>query len=124
MGVPRSIKLVLGCPNAKCSDWVPKFGGHQSLLEREETYHAKDQTLHCGFVKAPDGKPETGFELSKDDKEYLSHCHIAISSCIFGSWDNLRTPTNKKVRIDGSRPIVYVNVERQLWFKTILDGQY
>lgn len=79
-------------------DWVPKFGGHQSLVERERSYHADDQTLHCGFVKAPSGEPWTGFELSEDDKDYLSTCHIAVSSCIFGAWDNLRTPTNKKVR--------------------------
>ena len=78
-------------------DWVPKFGGHQSLSEREESYQAKDQTLHCGFVKASDGEPWTGFELSESDNDYLSTCQIAVSSCIFGAWDNLRTPTNKKV---------------------------
>lgn len=81
-------------------DWMPKFGGHQSLMEREASFHADDQTLQCGFVKAPSGEPWTGFELSEGDKEYLSTCHIAVSSCIFGAWDYLRTPTNKKVRKD------------------------
>ncbi|XP_073395527.1 uncharacterized protein [Physcomitrium patens] len=26
--------------------------------------------------------------------------HIAVSSCIFGAWDNLRTPTNRKISFD------------------------
>lgn len=77
-------------------DWAPKFGGHPTLVEREKSFHAKDQTVHCGFVKAPEGEPWTGFELSEEDTEFLSTCHIAVSSCIFGAWDHLRTPTNKK----------------------------
>ena len=95
------------------TDWVPKFGGHQSLVEREESFHAKDQTLHCGFVKAPDGERWTGFELGEEDKEYLSHCHIAVSSCIFGAWDNLRAPTNKKVRVDGTGLVLYRDLRNE-----------
>lgn len=77
--------------------WEPRFGGHQSLAEREDSFQARDQTLHCGFVQAPEGEPWTGFELSDSDAEFLGTCHIAVSSCIFGNWDHLRSPTNKKV---------------------------
>ncbi|OEL17321.1 hypothetical protein BAE44_0021660 [Dichanthelium oligosanthes] len=48
----------------------PLFGGHQSLQDREETYHAKDQTLHCGFVRGPDDYPSTGFDLDENDRRY------------------------------------------------------
>jgi hypothetical protein len=78
-------------------DWEPRFAGHQTHEEREETFHVKDQTVHCGFVQAPEVYPPTGFELSDADTEFLQTCHIAVSSCIFGNWDHLRAPTNKKV---------------------------
>jgi hypothetical protein len=75
----------------------PLFGGHQSLQEREETYHAKNQTLHCGFVKGPEDYPSTGFDLDENDRRYIDNCRVAVSSCIFGSSDYLRRPTKSRV---------------------------
>ncbi|KAG0615831.1 hypothetical protein M758_5G070200 [Ceratodon purpureus] len=106
------------------TNWVPKFGGHQSLSQREESYLAKEQTLHCGFIKAPDGEPWTGFELSESDNEYLSTCQIAVSSCIFGAWDNLRTPTNKKMSNSSKANVCFVMFVDQMSLDAIKhDGQ-
>lgn len=77
--------------------WEPRFAGHQSLQERENSFYARNQTLHCGFVKGPKGSLSTGFDLSEKDAEFLQTCHIAVSSCIFGKSDNIRTPTSKKM---------------------------
>lgn len=71
--------------------WEPRFAGHQSLIQREESFFARDQQLNCGFVKG------TGFDLAEDDSKYLSSCHIAVMSCIFGNSDRLRTPMGKTV---------------------------
>ena len=76
--------------------WEPRFAGHQSLQEREESYKAHDQQLKCAFVKGPNGT-STGFDLSDDDRKYMSKCHIAVSSCIFGNSDRLRIPFGKTV---------------------------
>lgn len=75
----------------------PRFGGHQTLEEREKSFNAINQTVHCGFVKGPQGLPNTGFELSENDKEYMSTCRVVVSSCIFGSSDFLRRPTSKMI---------------------------
>lgn len=74
-----------------------KFGGHQSLEEREKSFYARNQTLHCGFVKGPDGIETTGFDLDEKDKRYMSSCVIVVSSCIFGSSDFLRRPTSRLI---------------------------
>ncbi|KAF9625966.1 hypothetical protein IFM89_028352 [Coptis chinensis] len=75
----------------------PRFGGHQTLDEREKSFSARNQTLHCGFVNAPEGSPSTGFDLDEKDKEYMNTCLIVVSSCIFGSSDFLRRPTRQKI---------------------------
>lgn len=80
-------------------NWEPRFAGHQTLQEREDSFYARDQKINCGFIKGPEGYPSTGFDLAEDDARYMSSCHIAVSSCIFGNSDNLRTPTNKLVRL-------------------------
>ncbi|KAF6139436.1 hypothetical protein GIB67_026278 [Kingdonia uniflora] len=77
--------------------WVPKFAGHQSLQERQESFYARDEKINCGFVKGPKGSPSTGFDVAEDDERFMSSCHIAVSSCIFGNSDNLKTPTGKTV---------------------------
>lgn len=74
----------------------PLFGGHQSLQERDETYYAENQTLHCGFVEGPEGHPSSGFDLDETDKAYMATCRIVVSSCIFGGSDYLRRPTKSK----------------------------
>lgn len=77
--------------------WELRFAGHQSLQEREESFIAHDQKINCGFVKGPEGSPSTGFDLAEDDGNYISRCHIAVISCIFGNSDHLRTPSVKTV---------------------------
>ena len=84
-------------PNGK-EQWEPRFAGHQSLEERENSFLAHDQKINCGFVKGPKGSPSTGFDLAEDDANYISKCHIAVISCIFGNSDRLRTPTGKTVK--------------------------
>lgn len=79
--------------------WEPRFAGHQTLQEREDSFIARDQKIKCGFVNGPDGSPSTGFDLSEDDAKYISSCHIAVSSCIFGNSDRLRSPMGKTVQI-------------------------
>lgn len=77
--------------------WEPRFSGHQTLQEREEVFIAHDQKINCGFVKGPKGYPSTGFDLAEDDAKYISSCHIAVVSCIFGNSDRLRIPVEKMV---------------------------
>lgn len=79
-------------------NWQSRFAGHQSLLEREESFIARDQKINCGFVKGPKGSSSTGFDLAEDDAKYLSSCHIAVMSCIFGNSDRLRSPIARAVR--------------------------
>ncbi|KAJ8431445.1 hypothetical protein Cgig2_014938 [Carnegiea gigantea] len=77
--------------------WEPRFAGHQSLREREESFMARDQQINCGFVKGPEGYSSTGFDLAEDDSRYISTCHTAVVSCIFGNSDRLRSPFSKTV---------------------------
>ncbi|XP_058096531.1 probable hexosyltransferase MUCI70 isoform X2 [Magnolia sinica] len=77
--------------------YEPRFGGHQTLKERENSFYARNQTLHCGFVKGPKGSPSTGFDVHENDRKYMSTCRIVVSSCIFGSSDFMRRPTKKKI---------------------------
>lgn len=78
---------------------IPRFGGHQTLGERETSFHARSQKLHCGFVEGPARFPSTGFDLDEKDKIYMNTCKVVVSSCIFGSSDFLRRPTSKRVHI-------------------------
>lgn len=82
---------------SKIDLFEPRFGGHPTLEERENSFHAKNQTVHCGFVKGPLGYPSTGFDLDEKDRAYMFSCKVAVSSCIFGSSDFLRRPTSRLV---------------------------
>lgn len=75
----------------------PRFGGHQTLPEREKSFYARNQTLHCGFVNGPPGYSSIGFDLNEKDKAYMYTCKVVVSSCIFGSSDFLRRPTRRLV---------------------------
>lgn len=75
----------------------PRFGGHQTLEEREKSFYAINQTIHCGFVEGQQSLSSTGFDLDEKDKSYMSTCRVVVSSCIFGSSDFLRRPTGKLV---------------------------
>ncbi|XP_031250066.1 uncharacterized protein LOC116107934 isoform X1 [Pistacia vera] len=75
----------------------PRFGGHQSLQEREKSFYAENQTLHCGFAKGQPQFPSTGFDLDEKDRTYMNTCKVVVSSCIFGSSDFLRRPTSRMI---------------------------
>ncbi|KAH7652592.1 hypothetical protein IHE45_19G027900 [Dioscorea alata] len=104
--------------------FVPKFGGHQALEEREASFHATDQTIHCGFVKGPAEHPSSGFDLDEQDKDYMSSCHVAVSSCIFGSSDFLRRPASKKIGTYSKKNVCFVMFLDELTLKTLSsEGQ-
>ncbi|VFQ90581.1 unnamed protein product [Cuscuta campestris] len=88
--------------------WEPRFSGHQSLAEREESFLAQNQKINCGFVKGPEGSPSTGFDMVEDDARYISSCHIAVVSCIFGNSDRLRTPVGKLVSRFSRKNVCFV----------------
>lgn len=101
----------------------PRFGGHQTLEEREKSFYARNQTMHCGFVQGPDGYPSTGFDLDEKDKIYMSTCTIVVSSCIFGSSDFLRRPTNKLISNYSKKNVCFVMfVDEQTLLKLSLEG--
>ncbi|RWR78355.1 Protein of unknown function DUF616 [Cinnamomum micranthum f. kanehirae] len=107
----------------------PRFGGHQTLQERENSFYARNQTLHCGFVKGPVGYPSTGFDLNEKDREYMNTCHIVVSSCIFGSSDFLRRPTSKKISDYSKKNVCFVMFMDELTMEKlssegkVLDGE-
>ncbi|KAM6544468.1 hypothetical protein CsatB_008915 [Cannabis sativa] len=104
--------------------WEPKFAGHQSLQEREDSFLARDQKINCGFVKGPKGSSSTGFDLAEDDANYMSRCHIAVSSCIFGNSDRLRTPTGKAVTRLSRKNVCFVMFIDEITLETLSsEGQ-
>ncbi|KAB1208042.1 hypothetical protein CJ030_MR7G000826 [Morella rubra] len=101
----------------------PRFGGHQTLAERETSFYARNQTLHCGFVKGPPGYPSTGFELDEKDKAYMSTCKVVVSSCIFGSSDFLRRPTRRLISEHSKKNVCFVMfVDEQTLSKLSSEG--
>ncbi|KAF3329212.1 hypothetical protein FCM35_KLT06290 [Carex littledalei] len=76
---------------------VPQFGGQQTLEDRENSYHAKNQMLHCGFVRGNTSHYKSGFDINEKDKEIMNNCTVVVSSCIFGNSDFLRRPTKHKM---------------------------
>lgn len=85
-------------PSTSSRIYEPRFGGHPTLEEREQSFYAENQTLHCGFVRGYSSS-STGFDLDMKDKAYMNNCKVAVSSCIFGSSDFLRRPTSRKVNV-------------------------
>ncbi|KAL5540376.1 hypothetical protein UlMin_045221 [Ulmus minor] len=103
-------------------NFEPRFGGHQTLEEREQSFLARDQTLHCGFVKGL-GYPSTGFDLDEKDKAYMNTCKIVVSSCIFGSSDFLRRPTKSKISEYSKKNVCFVMfVDEQTVTKLSSEG--
>ncbi|KAK7270373.1 hypothetical protein RIF29_23460 [Crotalaria pallida] len=100
--------------------WVPRFAGHQSLEERENSFLAQDQKINCGFVKGPEGSPSTGFDLSEDDESYISRCHIAVISCIFGNSDRLRTPATKTITRFSRKNVCFVMFTDEVTMRTLI----
>ncbi|CAL0300652.1 unnamed protein product [Lupinus luteus] len=101
--------------------WVPRFAGHQSLEDRENSFFARDQKINCGFVKGPEGFPTTGFDLSEDDESYISRCHIAVISCIFGNWDRLRKPVTKTITHFSRKNVCFVMFTDEVTMQTLID---
>ncbi|KAK7343819.1 hypothetical protein VNO77_12864 [Canavalia gladiata] len=99
--------------------WVPRFAGHQSLEERENSFLARDQKMHCGFVRGPEGSQSTGFDLTEDDASYISRCHIAVISCIFGNSDRLRTPATKTVTRLSRKNVCFVMFTDEITIRTL-----
>ncbi|XP_057484776.1 probable hexosyltransferase MUCI70 isoform X1 [Actinidia eriantha] len=86
----------------------PRFGGHQTLEEREKSFYARNQTIHCGFVKGPEGYSSSGFDLDEKDKSYMNTCRVVVSSCIFGSSDFLRRPASKLISEYSKKNVCFV----------------
>ncbi|XP_057974248.1 uncharacterized protein LOC131162103 isoform X2 [Malania oleifera] len=104
--------------------WEPRFAGHQSLQDREKSFLANDQKINCGFVKGPKGSSSTGFDLAEDDARYISSCHIAVSSCIFGNSDRLRSPTGKAVTRLSRKNVCFVMFMDEITLQTLSsEGQ-
>ncbi|KAK8916485.1 hypothetical protein KSP39_PZI023132 [Platanthera zijinensis] len=105
-------------------DLEPRFAGHQTPQEREQSYYAHDQKINCGFIKGPSSSPSTGFDLAEDDMKYMSSCHIAVSSCIFGNSDNLRTPYLKTISRQSRKNVCFIMFVDEITLQTLLsEGQ-
>ncbi|XP_075524340.1 putative hexosyltransferase MUCI70 isoform X3 [Primulina tabacum] len=101
----------------------PRFGGHQTLEEREESYHARNRTIYCGFVSKPNGFPSIGFDVDAKDKKYMHKCIVVVSSCIFGSSDFLRRPTSKVISEYSKKNVCFVMfVDEESFVKLSADG--
>lgn len=90
------------------NNFEPRFGGHQTLQEREKSFYAVNQTLHCGFVKGLPGLSSTLFDLDEKDKAYMNTCAIVVSSCIFGSSDYLRRPDRRMISEYSKKNVCFV----------------
>ncbi|CAF2056400.1 probable hexosyltransferase MUCI70 isoform X2 [Brassica napus] len=99
--------------------WEPRFAGHQSLQEREASFLVQDKKIHCGFVKSPKGSPTTGFDLTEDDTNYISSCHIAVISCIFGNSDRLRPPANKMISRLSRKNVCFIVFVDEITMQTL-----
>ncbi|XP_047976696.1 probable hexosyltransferase MUCI70 isoform X2 [Salvia hispanica] len=100
-----------------------RFGGHQKFMDREKSFRATNQTIHCGFVRGPDGFPSTGFDLDEEDKKFMNACKIVVSSCIFGSFDFLRRPTSKLISEYSKKNVCFVMfVDAQTLAKLSSEG--
>lgn len=90
------------------TDWKPRFAGHQTLKEREQSFIATDQSIHCGFVQGSGSSETTGFDLAEEDVKFLRTCKIAVSSCIFGSSDDIRSPRGNKLTGSFKKEVCFV----------------
>ncbi|XP_057423522.1 uncharacterized protein LOC130717340 [Lotus japonicus] len=99
--------------------WLPRFAGHQSLEERENSFLARDQKINCGFINGPEGSPSTGFDLAENDASYISRCHIAVISCIFGNSDRLRNPGTKTVSRLSKKNVCFVMFTDEITVRTL-----
>ncbi|KAK6132402.1 hypothetical protein DH2020_033841 [Rehmannia glutinosa] len=74
--------------------WEPRFAGHQR------------------------------FDLAEDDAKYISSCHIAVMSCIFGNSDRLRSPIGKTVSRMSRKNVCFVMFVDEVTLQTLSsEGQ-
>ncbi|KAF5947034.1 hypothetical protein HYC85_017262 [Camellia sinensis] len=71
----------------------PLFGGHQSWLQREESFKPKStMKLHCGFIRGG------GAEMAPEDIKYVEKCRFVVASGIFDGYDTPHQPTSVSPR--------------------------
>lgn len=67
----------------------PLFGGHQSWLQREESFKLKStMKVHCGFIRSG------GAEMLPKDIDYVKNCKFVVASGIFDGYDSPHQPSN------------------------------
>ncbi|CAL5328893.1 unnamed protein product [Camellia sinensis] len=71
----------------------PLFGGHQSWLQREESFKLKSiMKVHCGFIQGG------GAEMAPKDVKYVEKCRFVVASGIFDGYDVPHQPSNVSSR--------------------------
>ncbi|KAK3033523.1 hypothetical protein RJ639_032752 [Escallonia herrerae] len=71
------------------SQLPPLFGGHQSWLQREESFKPKRiMKVHCGFMR------NGGAEMALKDIKYVKKCRFVVASGIFDGYDTPHQPSN------------------------------
>lgn len=78
----------------KSGPWsTPLFGGHQSWLQRDESFKLKPtMKVHCGFFH------NGGAEMAQKDIQYVKNCKFVVASGIFDGYDTPHQPSNISLR--------------------------
>ncbi|KAH7853148.1 hypothetical protein Vadar_033964 [Vaccinium darrowii] len=67
----------------------PLFGGHQSWLQRDESFKLKSSMkVHCGFMHGG------GAEMAPKDVRYADNCRFVVASGIFDGYDTPHQPSD------------------------------
>ncbi|KAI8554928.1 hypothetical protein RHMOL_Rhmol05G0134300 [Rhododendron molle] len=71
----------------------PVFGGHQSWLQRDESFELKSSMkVHCGFMRGG------GAEMAPKDIRYAKNCRFVVASGIFDGYDTPHQPSDVSPR--------------------------
>ncbi|XP_058214153.1 probable hexosyltransferase MUCI70 [Rhododendron vialii] len=71
------------------SSQPPLFGGHQSWLQRDESFELKSSMkVHCGFMRGG------GVEMATKDISYAENCRFVVASGIFDRYDTPHQPSD------------------------------
>ncbi|KAI8553980.1 hypothetical protein RHMOL_Rhmol05G0060900 [Rhododendron molle] len=71
----------------------PLFGGHQSWLQRDESFELKSSMkVHCGFMRGG------GAEMAPKDIRYAKNCRFVVASGIFDGYDTPHQPSDVSPR--------------------------
>ncbi|KAA8538889.1 hypothetical protein F0562_025581 [Nyssa sinensis] len=71
------------------SQSAPLFGGHQSWVQREESFKLKStMKVHCGFMR------NGGAEMAPKDIKYAKKCKFVVAPGIFDGYDTPNQPSN------------------------------